>query len=164
MTTATRHVVEPTAAPTITRIVVAVDGSNHAAKAIDMAADLAVRYGASLTIVHAMPEEGSYTTPIELQDYARIEHVTPTEHDLLEGKARRLLSDMATRAGKGGVRGAETVVEVGDPSKVILEVAAQTGADLLVLGSRGLGPVRSLLGSVSQRVAHQAPCTVITVK
>jgi nucleotide-binding universal stress UspA family protein len=55
------------------------------------------------------------------------------------------------------------VLERGDPVKKLIE-AAEVGVDLLVLGSRGFGPVlRLLIGSVSSRVIRGAPCPVMVV-
>ena len=57
------------------------------------------------------------------------------------------------------------ICEEGDAAEKILEIAKSKGVDTIVLGSRGLGGVRSLLmGSVSSKVCHAAPCTCIIVK
>jgi nucleotide-binding universal stress UspA family protein len=56
-------------------------------------------------------------------------------------------------------------VEVGDPASAIVSVATAEKPDMLVMGSRGLGDIQGLLmGSVSHKVSHLAPCTVVTVK
>ena len=58
---------------------------------------------------------------------------------------------------------AHPVFERGDPAEKLLE-SAEMGVDLLVLGSRGFGPVmRLLIGSVSSRVIREAPCPVLVV-
>ncbi len=65
---------------------------------------------------------------------------------------------------KGASR-VETMMEPGDAAGTILEVARRVEADMVVVGSRGLGELKGLLmGSVSHKISHMAPCTVITVK
>lgn len=59
----------------------------------------------------------------------------------------------------------DTEVQVGDPAEGIIDLAKAEEYDLIVVGSRGLGPVREiLLGSVSQKVLHAAPCPVLVVR
>lgn len=56
-------------------------------------------------------------------------------------------------------------VQVGEPAEEIVDLAKMEGFDLIVVGSRGLGPVKEILmGSVSQRVLHTAPCPVLVVR
>lgn len=60
---------------------------------------------------------------------------------------------------------ARSAAPVGDAAAEIVRVAEESGADLIVLGARGLNPVKRLvLGSVSTKVLHQAPCDVLVVK
>ena len=69
------------------------------------------------------------------------------------------------RCGELGVDVAETSVRSGDYADEIIEAAESAGADMIVIGSRGLGPVkRTVLGSVSQKVLHHATQTVVVVK
>jgi nucleotide-binding universal stress UspA family protein len=59
----------------------------------------------------------------------------------------------------------ETYAREGDPAEVIIQVANEQQADLIVVGSRGLtGIQRFLLGSVSSKVSHHAPCSVMIVR
>jgi nucleotide-binding universal stress UspA family protein len=59
----------------------------------------------------------------------------------------------------------ETHARVGDPASVLIDVAAGTGADLIVVGNKGMtGMARFLLGSVPNKVAHHAPCDVLIVR
>lgn len=147
-----------------TNILVAADGSEHAHKAIDIGSDLAKKYDANLTLLHVMTRAGSSRVPEELQAYARLEHVEVTERDLLNSAADEILGRAAVRAREHGVADPATVKEVGDPARVIVDYAGNHGIDLVVMGRRGLGAVRELLmGSVSNKVAHAAQCTCVTV-
>jgi nucleotide-binding universal stress UspA family protein len=60
--------------------------------------------------------------------------------------------------------GAVTHILAGEPADCLLKVAEDVGADLLVVGNKGMqGPKRFLLGSVPNRVAHHADCSVLIV-
>jgi nucleotide-binding universal stress UspA family protein len=147
------------------QLLVAVDGSEHANKAVDLAADLAKRYQADLTILHVMSDPGSYTIPSGLKQYAELEQVFLTEHDLLEGAAESIVEKAAARIERAGLDRPKIEIAVGHPASVIVTRAAEIGANMIVMGSRGLGGVESmLLGSTSHKVAHLAQCTVVTVK
>jgi nucleotide-binding universal stress UspA family protein len=149
----------------IKQILVAVDGSEHAVKAADLAADLAERYGADLTLVHVMTDAGTYSIPPELSEYARLEHVFVTERDLLMKAASTIVKTAADRVAQAGHARPSTRIVEGQPAQSIIKVAEDTGADMIVMGSRGLGGMQSLLlGSTSHKVSHLAPCTVVTVK
>lgn len=59
----------------------------------------------------------------------------------------------------------ETVARAGDPAEVLADVAAEEGARLIIVGDRGLtGVTRFLLGSVSHKLSHHAPCSVLIVR
>jgi len=78
--------------------------------------------------------------------------------------ARGVLEEARTRLGGGGLT-TEADVAIGDPKSEIIRIAEEWGADLLVLGARGLSRFkRFLLGSVSLSVARHAPCPVLVVK
>jgi nucleotide-binding universal stress UspA family protein len=148
------------------KILVAIDGSEHAWKALDLAADLAKARDASMIALHVVPYE---PLPESLVAFARAENI-PLEE--AEGRERtaRLLGDALTReaerrlAAKGVAR-RETLVVDGSPASAILATASDEAVDMIVLGSRGRSDVAGLLmGSVSHKVAHLAECTCIVVK
>lgn len=144
----------------------AIDGSDHAWKALDLAADMARRYDAELTILHVVPYE---PMPDELRQLAAIEHI-PIGEDAARFHYNRTLGDRLTRegkarAGKAGIARVEALTAEGRPAEEILAVAADRGVDAIVLGRRGLGNVTGLLmGSVSHKVSHLAECACVTVK
>ena len=74
--------------------------------------------------------------------------------------------DQARHAATGpGIEAIETVVEEGNPAARIIDCAKRENVDLIVLGSRGLSDRKGLLlGSVSHKVNHLAPCSCITVR
>jgi nucleotide-binding universal stress UspA family protein len=132
-------------------IVVGYDGSDTAKRALDRAAELAPG-GATVTVVsavHVHPPAGRAAGPIDADE------VSERRHELAE--AEKVL-------GEKGVK--STLVEGhGDPAEVIVDQAKEIGADLIVVGTRGMtAPARIVLGSVSTKVVHEAPCDVLVVR
>lgn len=130
------------------------DGSEHARKALAVAADLAARYGAAVVVLHVFgPVPRDLGSPFIDELMARY-----------TAAADRIVKAAAAELAARGVRYDENAIE-GTPAAVILEVARARRADLIVMGSRGLAPVSAaLLGSVSYRVLHDAPCPVLVVR
>ena len=146
-------------------ILVPTDGSDHAAKAVGFAADIAPKYGASIVLLHVLSDPGTARVPEEVRGLAKLEHVQITEHDIRQAGANELLHNAETQAREHGATEVEQVIEEGDPTRRILACAEARGADLIIMGSRGLGDLQGLLlGSVSHKVGHLAKCTCITVR
>jgi nucleotide-binding universal stress UspA family protein len=149
----------------ISNILVPVDGSAHASAAVDWASDLASKYQARLLLLHIVTERGSGMVPEELREYAKIERTDVTDWDVLESVARQILDAAEARARTRGAKLVESAIEAGHPAEIILERSKKFGADLIVMGRRGLGPLPSLfLGSVSNKVLQLADCACLTVK
>lgn len=148
------------------RILVAIDGSEHAWKALDLAVELAKTQGAKLTVLHVVAYE---PPPDALRSFAEVEGMSADE-EAARFRYGRTLGDALTaeaeaRAGAAGLSDIEAETAEGKPANVIIETAKRLPADMIVMGSRGLSEPRALLlGSVSHQVAHLAPCTCITVK
>jgi len=149
----------------IKTILVPVDGSEHAKMAIALASDLAQKYDARLIALHVMPETASDRVPPELRDYERLEHVRVTERSALQSESEQILRDAELQVQHKGAPKVETVLRSGDAAAIILEVANDQSADVIVMGSRGLGNLKGLLlGSVSHKVGQLSQCSSITVK
>ena len=154
-------------------IVVGTDGSEPADQAVRQATDMASREGARLHLVTA------YHDPQILRQRTTIWTNDPkgvidsgrtggggahTETVDLREVAESLLKRAARDALSKGVE-VETHAREGQPAEVIIDVANQEHADLIVVGSRGLtGIKRYLLGSVSSKVSEHAPCNVMIVR
>jgi len=146
-------------------ILVPVDGSEHAARAIDIACDLAKHYGARLTLLHVLTHPGGYYVPPELKSFADIEHMKLTEHDVVESVGREIVCHAERQVAGKGVKNCNGRLEIGDPVGCIAEVVRRDGIDLIVMGRRGLGDLGGLLlGSVSHKVAQAVDCCCLTVK
>ena len=147
------------------KILVPTDGSDHAARAVAVASDLAVKYGAELVVLHVMEEIGSSRIPPGLESYVEMEHVDVSERAMLEGVANQIVRRAETQAREAGVEAVAHEVAVGSPAPAIVEYVEKHGVDLIVLGRRGLGRVADLLlGSVSHRVAQLADRACLTIK
>jgi nucleotide-binding universal stress UspA family protein len=140
-------------------ILVAFDGSAHAEQALDDAIELARAGGGSLTVVTVVPEieawalsGGVMGPPPNLG----------TLHDDLERQYGAMLADAVARVPADVTHGATTLE--GRPARAIVDRARAGGHDLVVVGSRGRGELRSMvLGSVSHEVLHESPVPVLVV-
>lgn len=145
------------------RILVAVDGSEHSMKAVDTASGIAAAVGAKLSLLAVVPSVTAVAE--ELEAYARTENLLHELPRLLASVQPAFLEPAAVRA--RAKRATEVALETatGDPATEILATAREKGVDLIVMGSRGRGRLSGLLlGSVSQKVATHAPCSVLIVR
>lgn len=146
-------------------LLVPVDGSLHSARAVEIAGDLAQRYGAKLTLIHVLTRTGGYQVPKELKAFGEIEHIQITEKELIESVGQEILAKSELHARHAGAKDVATILESGDPTRRITEVVETDNVDLVVMGRRGLGDLGGLLlGSVSHKVAQVIDCCCLTVK
>ncbi len=136
------------------KIVWATDGSESADRALDLVGSLASENGASLVVFHSVEQ---ITGP-----GARGASYKNLDEDELQAKIAKQIADFKQK----GIDVEEKLVDGGytPAAHTIAEVAQEAGADLIVMGSRGhtaLGGL--LLGSVTQRLLHIAPCPVLVV-
>jgi nucleotide-binding universal stress UspA family protein len=143
-----------------TRIVVGTDGSETAAEAVKQAVDLAKLSGAGLSIVSAYAPVPKRRLEGEQQGApADVQHEIGPREDV-----NLVLDAAAADARKEGIDVQTHPVEA-DPTDAILNVAEEAGADLIVVGNKGMtGARRFLLGSVPNNVSHHAPCSVMIVR
>jgi nucleotide-binding universal stress UspA family protein len=175
----------------IKTIVVPTDGSAHAKKAIDLAADMAGKYGARMVILHVMMRHTSESDieilskenamPASLEekfkdlresylemaaasyDAGPIAILVPDE--ILAEVGNLVLDNARQRAESKGVKDVTTQLIDGPAADKIVAAAEKESADMIVMGSRGLGNLTGMLmGSVSHKVSHLAKCTVVAVK
>ena len=140
-------------------IVVGTDGSVSARGALQAAIDLARSFDGRLHVVCVhdpgpssaalVSSPGAAVAVAEIES-AAVEHV---EHVLAEAQAA---------AEAAGVD-ATVHAPVGAPGSALVQVAASEGADLVVVGNRGMRGVRRVLGSVPNHVTHHASCAVLLV-
>ncbi len=136
------------------KILVAVDGSKHSDKVIDAAVEYANLLKAKVILVHCHKK-----FPTILGEPLRQEAIFATLH-----KAEMLIAPFSKRLREAQIDVEERLIE--EPAgAVIPEVARIQQCDLIIIGSRGLTNLEGLLlGSVTTRVLHITPCSVLVVK
>ena len=141
-------------------ILVGTDGSATAATAVRQAVELAGALGAELRIVCAYE-------PVPQSRLRAEAESAPRDAEWMLGPREDVdatLGAASDEAAAAGVQ-AQTFARQGDPADAILDVAEETGADLIVIGNKGMtGAKRFLLGSVPNKVSHHAPCSVLIIR
>jgi nucleotide-binding universal stress UspA family protein len=141
-------------------ILVGTDGSETATEAVRQAVSLAKSVGAKLQIVSAYE-------PVPSQRLAEERREAPED---LQWTINPREDIDATLAAAAEIANAENVpadvyARQGDPADAILDVAEEQGADLVIVGNKGMtGAKRFLLGSVPNKVSHHAPCSVLIIR
>jgi nucleotide-binding universal stress UspA family protein len=138
-------------------IVVGTDGSETAESAVTVAIDLARQSGATLVPVHAYRAKGTAGpggVAAPAAGASLSEALTKEAGDELVNKVKE-------RAGELDV---QPRCRAGVAADVIVKVAEDLGADLIVVGSKGMQGARRILGSVPNSVAHNSPCHVLIAK
>lgn len=173
----------------IRTIILPTDGSTHANRAVDMAGDIAARFGARVVILQALLHHTSTTEIRQLAEEVGVDDAATKKLDELENAMfeaaaaayapvpipvppdilRQVGDGIAERARQAieakGVTEISTRVIDGNPAENIIAAAQHEKADLIVMGRRGLGNVAGMLmGSVSHKVSHLADCACLTVK
>ncbi|MBV9177270.1 MAG: universal stress protein [Nitrososphaeraceae archaeon] len=137
-------------------ILVGIDGSQPAKKALEYAANLATKNDSHLYIVHVIEEFGELIQRWEQHD-SYVEEVKRLSKDLLhesESRARQL-----------GAAKIDIIEDEGDAAEKILQIAKDKGVDTIVVGNRGFSTAEEfLLGSVSLKLTHHAKCSVVVVR
>ncbi|MEX2454006.1 MAG: universal stress protein [Rhodospirillaceae bacterium] len=174
----------------IKTILVPTDGSEHASKAIDLAADIASKYDAKIVLLHVLLHN---TSVYDLKTLGERLRAPASVIDRLDDVAQAMVDASATGYGGPVFLPADpgTLKEIGTlileaaklrvqsrsvekidaqmaedaPADAILRAAEKESADMIVMGSRGLGKLAGMLmGSVSHTVSHMSKCTCVTVK
>ena len=140
----------------ISHILVPIDGSDESKNALSLSIEMAKKFSAKISLLHVADWNAQMTSldRVTMSGYIPGD-ILKEGYELLTAAARQIPKEIKT----------ETAVVPGHPATVILEEAEKEKADLIVLGSRGLGAVKGLLlGSVSAAVIPKAPCPVLTTK
>jgi nucleotide-binding universal stress UspA family protein len=135
------------------RILVGVDGSKYSLDAVKAAAKLAAERGIkTVTLLNVIPTVVSDLGP------------TPVAAPPGDLEAWEVFERPKTILKEAGIE-AKLLLREGDPAYEIIRTAETEGYDLIVVGHRGLSPIKAfLLGSVSNRVVSHAPCSVLVVR
>ena len=146
----------------IKKIRIAVDGSKHSIKSVAIGADIAKATGSKVLLFHVVKP---YSLPDSLKSFAKAERIATFDPELLRKGAQYLLSGAMDEARRAGLKNVEMETEEGPISRSIVERAKSFKADMIVIGSRGMGDIEGMLrGGVSHRVETLAKCPVLVVK
>jgi len=151
-------------------ILVPLDGSEHSLEALDVAIQVAKKFGGKISLIHVysvavrpviMPEPTTLTPPM-------IPVMTPAEVSKTVEVARNAGASILAngeRKVKAEEVQVETLLKEGHTVQEIIRTAKQGKFDLIVIGGRGISKIRELLlGSVTDGVIHHAPCPVLVIK
>jgi nucleotide-binding universal stress UspA family protein len=150
------------APPSFRRILVPVDGSANSKKASEVAIGLAKKYGAKLTLFHVVVTPASMITAESMAPFTNLNEYWAEARE----EAEKFQSAIVAMARASGIE-VETKIADNFSSAVqaIVEQSEKVEADLIVMGTRGMGGFkRMLLGSVSSGVVGHAHCSVLVVR
>jgi nucleotide-binding universal stress UspA family protein len=143
-------------------IVVGTDGSETAAHAVQIAAELAATQGGDATLHIVSVQKPMASTAIATSEMAVAGSAGAAmgwEEDVRQN-LESMLEQSAREAAREGVT-VETHARFGAPAEVLCDLAAHLQADLIVVGNRGMQGGRRFLGSVPNTVSHHSPCSVL---
>jgi universal stress protein A len=141
----------------VQHVLVPIDFSATADRALEYAIALAQQLHARLTLLHVL-----HLTPLEMGEMTP--GVTATYLDDLETDAQHLLQASLERVQRAGLQGDSLLVQ-GTPTHTIVDAAGTQGVDLIIMGTHGrTGLTHVLLGSVAEHVVRQAPCPVLVIR
>lgn len=171
------------------KILVAADGSDHSDKAVRLSCDLAARYDADLTIIHVIGHGEVSEGFIKLAEAENLIEAGPQDnlgsaslysdvvsatkgtqryeisYKVHEQISEHIIGGAIDIVKSAGIKKFDTMILDGDPASSILGTAKDMDADLIIIGTRGLGNLKGLLmGSVSQKVTQLSECSCVTVK
>ena len=135
-------------------IIVALDGSDHSLKALDYARELAEKYGSKLILLHA------YRSTSDLRGAEGFNQMIAKRREAGE----KVIKDAGNRLGQVSFEVEEDMLE-GPAADAIIAAVEARKADLVVMGTRGMGSLKGLLfGNVSTKVTQYASCPVLVVR
>jgi nucleotide-binding universal stress UspA family protein len=139
----------------VSKVAIGVDGSPTAAKAVELAAEVARRFDAEVVLLSAL-DDATATSADRAVDTVELDWVSNPS-----ARVKQILATTESQLRRDGLR-CSTLVDEGKPAEVLVRLAEECGADLLVVGNKGMQ--RRVLGSVPNTVTHNAPCSVLVVK
>lgn len=143
------------------RVLVALDGSDHAANALRIAVELSHRCDATLVLFHAV-EVSAFRSDFDIRV---IQSARDVYRKIGHEQADLIMQEAEDAARAAGVDRIERAVGEGDPVKAMLAVLSASPVDLVVVGTRGLTGLREIaMGSVAHKMSVVAPCPVMIVK
>jgi nucleotide-binding universal stress UspA family protein len=138
----------------VSTIAIGVDGSKTATKALEMAVEIARRFDANVVLLSALRDSAA-TSADRAMDTVELDWASNPS-----SRVRQILAKTQSQVQRHGLE-CTTLVDDGEPGDVLVRLAEECGADILVVGNKGMN--RRILGSVPNTVAHKAGCAVLIV-
>lgn len=139
------------------KILVPIDGSENSKRALEHGLDLSSKLKSKLTLL--------YIIDVPPFPYVQSQQVVDSAMESLEKEAKSVLESGKNLSKKHGVEPETVVLKGNDISSIIIDYGEKNNFDVIVIGSRGHGKVKTvLLGSVSHNVLHNSKIPVITIK
>ncbi len=151
----------------INSILVATDASAVSNRALEMAVQFAGQHNAELLIIHVIRD---MQIPFEIKEIPELEPnkfeaFNDAREEVMRKIAESVLRTAKEKAEKAGAKKVQTAIGTGDPATSILDFARRRKVDMIVLGTRGLGKLKStILGSVSRKVINNAETSCLIVR
>lgn len=150
----------------IETLLVPVDGSDGAASALRFASGLATALDIPMHVLFAFPRDAldMFGAPAEMPTTEQLKYFSEDAFkELRDNTAGRVFAHARQVLKEQGVTGEEQVLS-GDPAQAVIDYAGTVASPMIIVGRRGLSRFSELLlGSVSQRLVHHAPCPVMVV-
>jgi nucleotide-binding universal stress UspA family protein len=143
------------------KLLVPVDGSPYASRAVDTAIELAKCHGSFVYLLHVIRD---LSLPKELLEMIAAGAITAGRLQILQDSAEIMLNNAMEKFKQAGLTNVKKEFIMGDPANNILGYAEQNGVDLIVLGHRGLEPRAGLMGGVARKLVNTTTisCLVVT--
>ena len=144
------------------KICVAVDGSEMSLKAVKTAAEITRAFNAELLLLHVIRP---MKIPAELERFIKGDDLAKLRSSALEEVGKEIMTKALDAAREDGAVQVQAKVVKGDPAGTIIKQAEKFNADLIVVGTRGLGKVEgALIGSISRKIADISAISMLIVK
>lgn len=139
------------------KILFATDGSEPSLRALDTLVNLAKSFNSKITVLN------TYEVPIPITKYEVSSDLYLSVEEALSKNSREILEEVKNKLDKEGIQ-ADYISQTGDSGSLIVEKASEGESSMILMGSRGLGSIKSvLMGSVSSYVLHHAKCPVMII-
>jgi len=150
----------------VSKVLVAVDGSENSERALNFALNFADKYGASLTMINVTESSALTAMPYDMNGYPGNSMASASVAQDLRKFHQGILDKAAEHAKtvKPNLP-VEVMLKEGNPAAEISSVANECNFDVVIIGHRGIGKVRELfMGSICEKVVHTVNSTIIIVK
>ncbi len=151
----------------INRILVATDASAASNRALEMAVQFAGQHNAELLIVNVIRD---MQIPFDIKEipeleFNKFEAFNDAREEVMRKIAESVLRTAKEKAEKAGAKKVQTGIGTGDPATSILDFAKRRKVDMIVVGTRGQGKLKSaVLGSVSRKIINNAETSCLVVR